>query len=257
MRPRHWLIAIAASAHATPRCQYKSEAHGATYELAPLAKQQEISFGSSVGDLLPGPFAQLAGMSSRPQQSIVLSLCADPHDPVPTCNGESAPGILVERPAEQPTHPFNDPMIAALFGAPPRVASPPSSTPKRTRCAVLGRRNPKGPQVALLDDADPGKGLLIKFDKGDECRPGQRFSLLIMLECHLGAQGLGSSIPARVQARAQCEWVISVTTAAACPVNVGELCAPNCPRTVSACTRQLEPRRSRIRRRWFHRSLCV
>ena len=243
-----WVVVVAAcAAHATPRCQYKSEAHGATYELAPLTRQQEISFGSSIGYLLPGPFAQLAGMSSQPQQSIVLLVCADPHDTAgaATCNGESAPCILVELPAEQPSHPFNDPMIAALFGgAPPRVASPPSSTPRKTRCAVLGRRTAKGPQVALLDDADPGKGLLLRFDKGDECRPGQRYSMLIMLECHLGAQGLGSSIPARVQARNQCEWIISVTTAAACPVNVGELCAPNCPRTVCAAgTRTVRCRR--------------
>ena len=58
----------------------------------------------------------------------------------------------------------------------------------------------------------------------------QRYSLLLMLECNLAEHGLGSQIPARVQTRHHCEWVVSISTAAACPVNVGALCAPNCPR---------------------------
>ena len=217
---------VAASALApSTRCIFKSEAHSATFDLSPLATEHEIKFDSGLGNLL----ADFPGFVSGPQQSLVLSVCG-PDAPggreFSTCHGEHAPGILVERTPPRSPGPFGDPILAAFLGG---GAGARPAEPARTACAVLGRP-PAKPEVVLLDADRPERGLQLIFGKGDECRPGQRYSLLLMLECNLAEHGLGSQIPARVQTRHHCEWVVSISTAAACPVNVGALCAPNCPR---------------------------
>jgi len=218
------LSCVAASALSpSTRCIFKSEAHSATFDLSPLATEHEIKFDSGLGNLL----ADFPGFVSGPQQSLVLSVCGpDAPGEFSTCHGEHAPGILVERTPPRSPGPFGDPILAAFLGG---GAGARPAEPARTACAVLGRP-PAKPEVVLLDADRPERGLQLIFGKGDECRPGQRYSLLLMLECNLAEHGLGSQIPARVQTRHHCEWVVSISTAAACPVNVGALCAPNCPR---------------------------
>ena len=209
------------------------------YNLDPLARQQEIRFGPSLGGLLPMPFAGLRGDSFAPQQSLLISACQD--DSGATCDGEHAPGILIDhgtasvaRPMPTAARPMPIQLVRRALdevsdwlnqlissAGQPHPATVPHPSQSPTRCAVLGRRA-KGPQYSLLDENDPERGLQLRFDKGSECRPGQRYTLILMLECNLAAQGLGSQIPARVQRRSACEFVVRVETAVGCPINVGE-----------------------------------
>ena len=63
------------------------------------------------------------------------------------------------------------------------------------------------------------------------CRQGQRYSLLVMLQCDLTAPSIGGQMGARVQARSACEYVVVISAPAGCPINDGPRCSPNCPRT--------------------------
>ena len=215
---------------APPQCTWKSEATGTTFDLSPLAGQQSISFGSSLQSLFSGtslmPFASMgAGL-----QQIAVSLCGTGNSRANagSCNGESVPAILIERAASRPAE--DDDPFAILFGGALRPA--PTSAAQPPRCTVLGRLPSSGkPQIALLDSSDPDAGLVVQFPKGDVCREGQRYSLIVLLHCDLDAIGHTKQMPAQVQARGRCEFVVSFTTAAACPINVGERCAPNCPKT--------------------------
>ena len=147
------------------RCLFKSEDHGATYDLGPLNREQEIKIGSGIGQL----FEALQGGKVGPQQSIALSLCQDTGSSV--CHGEKAPGILVQR-FEQPENGV-DTLLSSILGI-HGVSAAPGKPVAKPQCAVIGRKAPKGPQFALLDPADPEKGLQLRFEKGDECRPGQQ-----------------------------------------------------------------------------------
>ncbi|KAL1521696.1 hypothetical protein AB1Y20_021351 [Prymnesium parvum] len=199
---------------------WKSDTFGATFDLAPLAKPREVSFGS-IMDTLPGLLG--IGRTGGPQQSIVIAICDAQANP--SCNGERVPGILVERARD--TYPSSvrpDTIATLIRGGPP----PPSAV---ARCHILGRRPTSGAAYSLLDPDDPAKGLQVRFEKGDVCREGQRTSVLVMLHCDLSAHEQSSQVPGRIQRRDPCQWVVSFYTAAACPINVGELCAPNCPRT--------------------------
>ena len=211
-----------------PSCVFKvtSEQEVISFDLGPIASQQDLKFqGGS------NPFSALFEGGSETQSSVAISVCGNERAANPgdvTCKGEHAPGVIVEQDVAA-THPFaNDPIFASLFGVQDRSQAP-SSPP---RCAILGRRPAAGPLFALLDPAAPDQGLQLRYDKGDICREGQRFSLLVLLHCDLAAHASGSrSIPAQVQVRSRCEWVVSISTSAACPINLGERCAPNCPRT--------------------------
>ena len=86
------------------------------------------------------------------------------------------------------------------------------------RCAFRGTTSPTTPQSV----------------RGSR-RVARTSSLLFMLRCSLDvrAQGINERLQADVQRRDKCQWIVSITTSAACPVNAGPqtTCAPNCPRT--------------------------
>ena len=235
------MIAIMVAALATEapfKCAFSAPEHGVLFDLGPLATQRDVSFVSGDGAGAVSLLDLLGGGSEAPesQKTISVSVCGDTRsEGESACRGEHAPGVFTERDAPRASiadGPLaNDPFFKQLFGldgsAPttPRASRPP-------RCAVLARRT-GGPNFALLDPNDPGKGLALLYEKGDECRPGRRGSLLFLLHCNMGAQGLGNRLSAQVQARDDCRWVVSITTAAACPINAGPhtQCAANCPRT--------------------------
>ena len=220
------------------------------FDLGPLAAQKDIAFksGNEMENLLAGtPFAELLGShvgATGPQQTIVISVCGDTRgDGDSLCRGERAPGVLTEK---SPEHPLTrDPAFAGLGGVLGDVLGGGRAPPRPARCMILGRRM-AGPKFALIDPEDATRGLQILYDKGDECsagsraadgtvRPGRRSSILFLLRCSLDlrAQGVNQHLQAEVQRRDGCQWVVSITTAAACPVNAGPetTCAPNCPRT--------------------------
>ena len=208
------------------KCMWSPPLHAQhVFDLGPLAKQRDITFesGSGVENMLAGtPFAEFFGnvMGGGPQQTIVISVCGDTRgNGDAACRGERAPGVITER--SSAVHALVDGHIELRPAA-------------QSKCLVLGRRA-GGPKFALLDDANPEAGLQLLYEKGDECSPGRRASLLFMLRCSLDvrAQGINERLQADVQRRDKCQWVVSITTSAACPVNAGPqtTCAPNCPRT--------------------------
>lgn len=226
------LAALVGSAGAVARCGWKSEAHGATFDLAPIGDAREIKLGSALSILAGmGP----RGAQQQPEQSIIITPCSELRAAAdPACGDERAPGILIERPpSSNPMHSISmNPLLESLLKLNHGRRQTSLDTSERpARCTILGRRSSPDSVFSLLDPKDPGKGLQARFEKGDECRPGQRYSILLMLQCDLSAQGTTSRMPARIQKRNACEWVVSLSSAAACPVNVGERCAPNCPRT--------------------------
>ncbi len=213
------------------KCTWTSEAHQAVFDLAPL--QHPMQFSSGGFSSLAGPLAEMLGQMADRQRTVSVALCdTGGTAEQPVCRGERAPGIIFER--EAPRTPTGsqfdiEQLFGDLLGA--HVERPSAQPARPAGCAVLGRWPSNGPKFSLLDPNDPSAGLQALYDKGDLCRESQRFSLLVMLRCDLRKIDAAERTAAQVQARSACEWVVSMSTAAACPVNVGTSCATNCPRT--------------------------
>ena len=84
------------------KCAWKSEEHGAVYDLSHLAKQADITFGHPLESMLGQghPFASMLGGQSS--QTVSISVCGDAQAKGSvSCKGERAAGVIIERDAPE------------------------------------------------------------------------------------------------------------------------------------------------------------